>query len=169
MNKRNTSLLMDHGAKKVAFRDLPPQHRKALIWYMAVDGTAWKSLGKISSTHRLSPDRVAASRVIDRATLASYTSRYGKTMFRVASIPSGVLKAAAHMDIGREGFLGSYEDHHRWYIRVNLGGRSRPHSTRRRWPCIMSNVRDELFQDGWHRWHTYIDQGARKIPVVAFA
>jgi|TARA_Y100000034_G_C6675939_1_gene296955 cobalamin biosynthesis Mg chelatase CobN len=53
-----------------------------------------------------------------------------------------------------------FDAYHKWY--QNEGN----HITNPTWPVILSNFDDEILQDGWHRFHAYIELGANEIPAV---
>jgi len=57
-----------------------------------------------------------------------------------------------------------FDEYHKWYtdtcqIPVYDGPR---------WPSIVSAFSDETFEDGWHRFHSYVQQGDDTIPILAF-
>jgi len=35
-----------------------------------------------------------------------------------------------------------------------------------RWPCIISSLEDEFFEDGHHRFHAYVNAGDTHIPCL---
>lgn len=37
-----------------------------------------------------------------------------------------------------------------------------------RWACILSSFEDECFEDGWHRFQSYLIKGYETIPVIAW-
>ena len=66
----------------------------------------------------------------------------------------------AHSDLA-DHHGDDFDDYHRWY----LANRDVPLHTQR-WPALRSDLSDEYFEDGWHRFHSYLAQGAATIPTV---
>lgn len=55
----------------------------------------------------------------------------------------------------------SWAAYHAWYLSL---GRVPAH--RERWPVILSKDNYETLEDGWHRFHSYVRDGRRVIPVI---
>lgn len=73
-------------------------------------------------------------------------------------VAEGVMQGDDVKDIAPD-----FEGYHRWYAdRGDL-----PQHTER-WPSIRSNQPewDGYFEDGWHRFHSYVAQGDKTIPTV---
>ena len=81
-------------------------------------------------------------------------------------IPTDLVKQAL-MECSeiKNDFGSSFEAYHAWYLKSNdvpsygLTGR---------WPCILSDFKDEVFQDGSHRFHAYVAGGHETIPVLPY-
>jgi hypothetical protein len=56
-----------------------------------------------------------------------------------------------------------FDSYHQWYV----GARDTPQHTER-WPSIRSSSPEDAgyFEDGWHRFHSYVAQGDATIPTV---
>ena len=167
----NTRMLLNYGGKKVTFNNLPTEHRKAIIWYMAVDGTAWKildDLGKNINDGPESNELTPANKAITESVLMAYTKKYGTKTFLYGNLPTSLLKKKTYCSLEENGGWKSFEEAHRWYVKNNTVSNHRKNN---RWPCILADYTadTEVFQDGWHRFHCYVRQGARKIPVLAFS
>jgi len=57
-----------------------------------------------------------------------------------------------------------FDDYHRWYMRE---GRPIP-TYASRWPVIESPFADEWLEDGWHRFHSYVEAGDTIVLVLRF-
>ena len=57
----------------------------------------------------------------------------------------------------------TFDEYHDWYSSY---GHVPDHGDSI-WPCILSCVDYELFEDGWHRFHSYVKKGLTNIPVLA--
>jgi hypothetical protein len=147
----------------VAYADLARPHQLALAHYMAVDGEAWESLLKLPAG-RNSPR--AIRKALAKA-LPEYVTRYGPVQFGVAMLKAtDVIKSVAgDTEIAED--WPDWKAYHQWYCGQDSGP-AVDHPRRNRWPVILSTFDDETLQDGWHRLHCYIRQGARKIPVVFY-
>ena len=61
--------------------------------------------------------------------------------------------------------LSSFTDYHAWYTSHDD---TPNHPKENIWPPIFSGFDDELFQDGWHRFHSYFLSGLEVIPVLYY-
>jgi hypothetical protein len=95
-----------------------------------------------------------------------YARKYGNKKFGYVEIPAGALIEAVMGDLEIKDQFKEFEDYHDWYVRQ---GHMPEHESRNRWPVILSHYDEETLQDGWHRFHNYIQQGARMIPALYYA
>ncbi len=163
ISKRNQKFIAAHGGGRVfSFANLPRPHQLALIHYMAIDGEAWV-IGDDETPAQALPAMVKAHR---------------RERFGMINLPTKALLAATMEDEGIKGVYSDFEAYHRWYVygpdssarQEHLHHTSVPdHPRRHRWPCILSCMEDETFQDGWHRFHCYVRQNARIIPCLWYA
>jgi hypothetical protein len=59
----------------------------------------------------------------------------------------------------------TWETYHAWYIQKGVPD----YPSENRWPALAGRKpADEVFEDGWHRLHSYFRSGHGTIPVVAF-
>lgn len=160
--------------KTVAFKDLPRSHQLAIIHYMAVDGEAWSLEGALRNANiDLHYERWHYSRwqrqvkILLGKSLPVYIKKHGRRKFGVVDIPTAVLgeMTLKSNPVCKEYGWKSLEEIHKWYCR-NFD--IPKHSNKNRWPCIISSFDDEVLQDGHHRFHRYIQQGAKKIPCVFY-
>jgi hypothetical protein len=61
----------------------------------------------------------------------------------------------------------SWAVYHEWYCHPANGGVPN-HPRDDRWPVILSSANAETLQDGWHRFHCYVQQRACDVPAVFF-
>jgi hypothetical protein len=59
----------------------------------------------------------------------------------------------------------SWEAYHDWYV---CTGSVPDHSREHRWPVVTWDDVESVFEDGWHRLHSYYKQGHDTIPIVAW-
>lgn len=143
------------------FADLPRPYQLALVHYMAVDGEAWPTL--FASGRRWSRRRAAA---ILTAALPQYVDLVGTSVFGVARLSVSAVRRAVLED---PEIAGHYADWSAYRDAMWAGKGEIPHhATAGRWPVILSSTDDETLQDGWHRLHCYLAQGARAIPAVYY-
>jgi hypothetical protein len=93
-----------------------------------------------------------------------FLAHVGRFRFRLEAIPMAdaqrrCMTATAELwDVWGDDF-GTY---HRWYM---AGGTVPVHATR--WPVIAApDDEDEWLEDGWHRFHSYVEAGDRVIPAL---
>jgi len=62
------------------------------------------------------------------------------------------------------------EDFDNWDEYSTFYGKDVPnHTKQQRCPCMVPMSEPELvFEDGWHRLHSYINQGHTTIPIVQY-
>jgi len=183
MSKRNILLAKKHGAVVVPFKDLHVSHQVAIAHYMAIDGEAWSVMGNLEKDfEKIRPGNYSNTakwekfqkEIIRLLTLSigEYIKKYGKVKFGMVNLPIKVAKELSFKkcnvyddDGNRDGF-SSFDEYHKWYIE---NGGIPHHSKANPFPCILSSFNDELFQDGWHRFHRYCQLGMKFIPCVYFA
>lgn len=143
------------------FRNLPRPAQLAMAFYMAVDGEAWP----------LPPKYVpyeVSFRTIKRdfpSMLPWFVKEYGDRKFGYVEIPTEILIREIMADADIEDQFKEFADYHRWYVKHGPMPR---HEPRNRWPVILSSEEDETLQDGWHRFHDYVRQGAEIIPALYY-
>jgi len=174
--KSNIKFVRQHGARVKRFSEMTMPYKMSMAWYMAFDGEAWNLLGKLDNDDNF-PSSFSSNKKKDEAQtrmlklmkqeMPLYVEEYGREKFGVGRIPTGqMLKYfwEYNTDSMRDEFE-TWEAYHAWY-RKNCG--IPKHGTRSRWTCIMSGMDDELLQDGWHRFHSYVSLGCRDIPIIYY-
>jgi hypothetical protein len=176
MNK-NIRLAQKHGSKVIPFKHLPLEARYAIIHYMAVDGEAWEvheelakafeKCWKIRGSQPIEKEQAIVRQTITLPEVVSfYGNKYGDCKFGISSIPTSILKAEVlKRDYEAMEAFGNWDEYHKWYGE-NCG--LPKHKKQYPWFCILSDSNDEVFQDGWHRFHRYTDLGLKEIPCVYY-
>lgn len=161
VSKKNRKLIEEWGGEVMPFRDLPRPAQYAMAWYMAIDGEAWEMPPEF-------PPYEVTFQKIKRdfsKTLPFFIEKYGDKKFGYVEIPTPVMtKAIMEGEEIRDQFK-EFSDYHRWYLKHGPMPR---HERRNRWPVILSSFEDETLQDGWHRFHDYVRQGAEVIPALYY-
>ena len=161
LSKRNKALAREFGGRVMPFRNLPRPAQLAIAHYMAVDGEAWELPGEYA------PNTVSAQKIrrdFERM-LNFFVKKYGSKKFGYVEIPTEALIEAVMDDDEIRDVYTDFEDYHHWFVSHGYMPR---HGPRGRWPVILSEFEDETLQDGWHRFHHYVRQGARMIPAVYY-
>ena len=132
------------------FRDLPQPYQRAIVHYMIIDGDAW-----------IDDNIKIRSRNIKKH-LPYCIEKYGHLKFGMEEISTEKLKEKILERPDLEGFK-KFEDYHAWY-KKDCG--IPKYSNKNRWACIAES--EDVLQDGWHRFHSYVDAGHKTIPLVHY-
>jgi len=156
MTARLDSLIADDYTLQ-RFADLPTPYQMAIVWFMAVDGEAWDGVDLSSlPCDDLKPELTEL--------LPKYVEFYGDTLFGSAFLSATAIQDAVMCDPEISEAFSGWEEYHLWY----LAGGAPKHPERDRWPVILSDDDMETLRDGWHRFHSYVRDGAVGIPTVFF-
>ncbi len=80
-------------------------------------------------------------------------------------IPSEQAKRIAWESLENKNRWSSFDEYHAWY--TSMAGVPN-HDPLNRWPSMVNLEEDEeLFWDGWHRFHSYIRSGHATVPFYA--
>lgn len=170
----NNDVLLASGFSISQFRDLPRTHQLALVHYLALDGEAWEWPAAmetefqnwISENKGITNERQdAALRRIMVDHIDDFVMVHGDMEIGVAVVDMKVVKQhvlSVDPDIGDH---GSWDAYHTWYT---SGGGVPSYSDSDRWPCVLSGMDNEAFEDGWHRLHSYAAAGHADLPVIFF-
>ena len=146
---RNMAMVRPFNPTIMAFGDLPLGYQMAVTHYLAIDGEAWS----VPSGH----SRITKKDLERFARLNSFFQ------IGVVSIPRRVLEESIMADFDLDEFR-SFSDYHRWCISQKFMPNHKNHD----WPSILSQMEDETFEDGWHRFHSYYRQGLEIFPCAFF-
>lgn len=141
------------------FSDLALPFQKAIVWFMAVDGDAWDRV-ELPSTGDAEAFKSALWEL-----LPQFVEHYGGIQFGKACLAKAALVESVMSDEEIAHFHACWDDYHSWYIRrCEIPN----HPEAGRWPVILSSDPSETIRDGWHRFHSYMRDGAAEIPAVFF-
>ena len=164
------------GARVLKYRDLPLPYQYAIAVYMAVDGEAWEwpddnwqnfDMGKRSAKD-FERYHQYMKRTLKRK-IQFFIDKYGDKKFGIVDIPSlEVCKRLYHITRELKEEFDTPEECHKWYLKHEGPKETTRHRRTNRWPCIISSYDDELFQDGWHRLHTYLRRNDKTIPCIFY-
>lgn len=158
MTARMDGLIKDHYSVQT-FANLPMHCQLALVWFMAVDGCAWGGVDLSS----VPDDADLKSTLIEL--LPQYVELYGDDLFGSACLSATALQEAVMRDPEISDEFSSWEEYHSWYVQE--GGAPR-YPSNNRWPVILSGDDFETLRDGWHRFHSYMRDGAEEVHAVFF-
>jgi hypothetical protein len=82
------SIIKKYKGIKIAFRDLPINHKLALVWYMAVDCEAWEMPGNyVPSNRSWSWSKMKRIREFFRKNIIHFDETYGHLKFGMVNVP----------------------------------------------------------------------------------
>ena len=155
-------VIREHGGQVLPYAKLSKPSQLAMAFYMSVDGEAWplpKALQDFPDLSR-TPEFQAAF----RRQRCHYVRRHGCEAFGYVELP---LQTAIDMvwfcrDPGET--HGSFEAYHKWYKPFIED----KHSAKDPWPSIIDTGGETFLQDGWHRFHRYVDLKLKKLPFLYY-
>lgn len=139
------------------FADMPVPYQLSVIWFMAVDGEAWDGVDITS----YSCDDIKPALTDLRL---KYVELYGDTLFGSAFLSATAIQDSIMLDAEIAESFSSWDEYHADY----LSGGAPAHPVWDRWPVILSSDESETLRDGWHRFHSYVRDGAAAIHTVFF-
>ena len=157
-------------AERVAYRDLPAAHQKAIAHYMAIDGEAWGNYWQ--PRYGEYPAFDAPAYWADH--LHRYVTEHGHRRFAVLDLPAGTLAQAitTHNTEVAQISGGDWAAYCAWYAQFidtdTQQGRGVPAGSGELWPVILDHDNHDVIQDGWHRLHDYVGRGLTRIPAVGY-
>jgi hypothetical protein len=171
LNCWNRHLAKKYG-KVMPFSQLPLGAKRAMIWYMAVDGEAWKMpplTKKLQEHQGVLFGKDDPSPLIHKFILKNmdfFDKHYGKVKFGLAMVPRSEIEAALMKSFKA---LKSGHDTLKEWLNEREGEGIPRHKTTD-FPTIFSSYKDDgLFQDGWHRVSAYLKQKKEIIPCLYYA
>jgi len=149
--------------KKVAYKNLPRSHQLAIAHYMAIDGEAWEVEYEFEGG--------GSGYIKDqlKKALPLFIKKYGRCRFGIDEVsPVLLIEKIMKLEHIQKDF-GSFNEYHKWYKKNCTIPR---HNKINRWPCVMDSTTDLIYngvlEDGWHRFHRYIEAGHKTIPCVFY-
>lgn len=153
-------------AKPTTFAELPLDAQKSLAYYMAFDGEAWAEVWDHLDSAKPGMDEA----------LPWLLEHYGGYPIVLINVATQDLKLAISDPEGEimiEGEHASYDELHEWYGKYAQWhcegqARGKPKSGTEYWPVILDFDNSEILQDGWHRFHQYVNEGLTQIPCLHY-
>lgn len=158
MKKLNQQLMKEYKGEIVPFKKLTTPYKLAIAWYMACDGTAWELP---FDAFYLDDNKLKKAFIKN---INMFDKEYGKEEFGVMNIPIDVCKWKVFEIMEDRDKFKNFEEYHKWYLGVS----KESHTKKNPWPCILSDFDDEFFQDGWHRFHRYVQLKMPSIPCICY-
>lgn len=149
---------------------LAPHEFLALYWYMAINGEAWTPSKQIAAClERNGIFSIQGCQNIRRCLrnhLPSLLELHGSYLIGRTEIPLKVLKETIFKESPDiRGDFHSFEAYHQWYLSM---GDTPAYNRKDPWPVILSNFKNETLEDGWHRFHRYVQTGLDPIPALYY-
>lgn len=177
-----------YGGKVVPFSKLPLPYQLAMIQYMAFDGEAWE----VPDEEAYPPVNVPQNQIRNgrylkglksvtkyiKKNLPFWVKKYGKVKFGMLQVPMKDFCTVIQSKNNKEDDWDSFKEYHKWYKGECLWKNSNKHYSEI-WPSILdSDCMDldgkinpnnwDVLQDGWHRFHTYVEQGKKTMPLIYY-
>lgn len=133
--------------KTVIFDKLPFEYKKSIVIYM-YEGDVdvdWSFYDIIDWN-----DNKKVDILID-----DYSKKFGLKNYEYGLVPTDIIKDKIKHVYDQD----SFDEYHKWY------GQTKDHGSSIL-PILVSDKNDEYIEDGWHRFHSYIDKNLVEIPVV---
>ena len=166
-------LIRDNHGEMRRFQDLPQESQLAMLHYMAIDGEAWEITDGLESVidHHQSYLRGGwpSLRSMGKwngalaTELPFYVNKYGRRWFGyIANLRIADLCDAVMQDDDMEEFSRDFTAYHLWYMQ-NAEKNPAPDPC---WPVILSGFPNETLQDGWNRFHQYVERGLKNCRAL---
>ena len=180
-------LIRDHCGVVMPFSQLPAAAQLAMAYYMSVNGEAWELQAEVEEAYFNCSQQWQArsieaesmgetaigehdaiyrpAKVAFTAALPFFVENYGGREFGLVTVPIAAL-IAAHLQLHREDddFPGDFDAYHAWFLN-HCGTEDHGDSV---WPVILDSTGDALLQDGWHRFHSYVERKLEQIPCLYY-
>lgn len=150
--------LIGHDYSVRRFAELAPHYQLAIVWRTVMECDGWQDIPTPEWTNEDDAKAGLAS------LMPEYVDRHGEELFGIVTLSSEGLIAAVMRDEEIASSYASWEDYHAAYTR----GPTPKHPEANRWPVLLSSDDSETIWDGWHRFHSYIRDGAQDIPAVFY-
>ena len=101
----------------------------------------------------------------DMPDLAEAVSIFGDVSATLIEVPVDSVKAAFMNVPEISNDHADFDAYHTWYV---SHGDTPKYGAENRWPCLATDWEDDVFIDGAHRFHSYIRDGHKTIPVLVY-
>ena len=153
----------DKGLTLTTFNNLPYDYKRGLMTYMVSgESVEWEEdvPADPSLVNWFNEDEV--NYIIDQ-----YANVYGNKKFLYGIMDINDIIEGIRDTYESEGY-NDFNKYHKWYRKTNKEDYGDSV-----FPIILSSDKSirngsEFIEDGWHRFHSYVDKGITNIPVVKF-
>ena len=153
----------DKGLTLTTFNNLPYDYKRGLMTYMVSgEPVEWEEdvPADPSLVNWFNEDEV--NYIIDQ-----YANVYGNKKFLYGIMDVNDIIEGIRDAYESEGY-NDFNKYHKWYRKTNKEDYGDSV-----FPIILSSDKSirngsEFIEDGWHRFHSYVDKGITNIPVVKF-
>ena len=139
------------------FKEMPFNHQRAIVIYHdeddSIDWTDIKSWSESNTVDWFDVEKV-------QIWIDDFIKVYGEMEFRIGEISIEEVIEGVMKWLCRE--WDTFEEYHEWYKE----GDHTDHGDSV-FPIVLSGC-EEYIEDGWHRFHSYVDKGLKKIPFVEY-
>lgn len=140
-----------------------------MVHYMSIDGEAWESPNEEPPNFH----KKKAFLSWMKRNLPFWVKKYGSRKFGMMNIPMTEfcdLVIKCHALYNGEADFKTFQEYHEWYVGECLWSNSDEHYNQT-WPSILGSAINEdyeVLQDGWHRFHSYVKQGKKVMPIIYY-
>lgn len=151
----------EHDGEILAYRNLSPPAQCALAHYRAIDRNDWERPASIPFLMKARTPQFI--KTLRRARI-DFVRRHGDEEFGVVTFPRQVAIDLCWATMEPYQNYPSFAKYHRWY----LGHVTDKHPPEDRWPAILDWQGAAFLQDGWHRFHRYLDLGVEELEFLYY-
>ena len=152
----------DKGLTLSTFNNLPYDYKRGLMTYMVTgEPVEWEGEWTWDRINWFNEDEV-------NYLINQYANVYGNKKFLYGIMDVNDIIEGIRDDYEEFGF-DTFDEYHKWYRK-----KSKEDYGDSVFPIMLSSDEDrmmpgfEFIEDGWHRFHSYVDKGITNIPVVKF-
>ena len=152
----------DKGLTLSTFNNLPYDYKRGLMTYMVTgEPVEWEGEWTWDRINWFNEDEV-------NYFINQYANVYGNKKFLYGIMDVNDIIEGIRDDYEEFGF-DNFNEYHKWYRK-----KSKEDYGDSVFPIMLSSDEDrmmpgfEFIEDGWHRFHSYVDKGITNIPVVKF-
>lgn len=139
------------------FADLPVHCQISTLWFNVIEGSGWSDV----AIPVWRDDKEAKAGLI--ALLPEYIDHYGEVYFGLVTLSVDELKASIIQD---EDFSSTWKNWEEFHASYGTGPSDHPADNR--WPVLLSYDNYETIWDGWHRFNSYIRDGATEVEAMFY-
>ena len=151
--------------QKLSFSELPFPVQKSLVWRWAIEceNSLDEKISHLLSSNPKDPSDLSESTWLQIIAIGNV--HFGPAIFQYFELPTEAVKKVIlthHEEISED--WDSWDEYKAFYGTEEIP----QHSEDNRFPCLAPTGEPEIFEDGWHRLHSYINQGHLTIPILEY-